>query len=50
MLLHTRHHATRGLGLGLTISQFIIKAHGGEIWAENVMGGGAAFLFSLPLP
>lgn len=45
----TRHHATRGLGLGLTISKFIIKAHGGEIWAENVTGGGAAFLFSLPL-
>lgn len=39
----------RGLGLGLAICQSIIKAHGGDIWAENRMEGGAAFCFTLPL-
>jgi two-component system sensor histidine kinase KdpD len=38
-----------GVGLGLTISRGIIQAHGGRIWAENRPGGGAAFLFTLPL-
>jgi len=39
----------RGLGLGLAICRIIIEAHGGNIWAENREGGGAAFKFSLPL-
>ncbi len=39
----------RGLGLGLAIARNIIKAHGGEIWAENRLAGGAVFRFSLPL-
>lgn len=39
----------RGLGLGLAICRSIIKAHGGEIWAETREGGGASFCFSLPL-
>lgn len=39
----------RGLGLGLAICRSIIKAHGGDIWAENREGGGAAFRFTLPL-
>lgn len=39
----------RGLGLGLAICRSIIKAHGGEIWAENRPDGGAAFCFSLSL-
>ncbi len=39
----------RGLGLGLAICRSIIKAHGGEIWAENRPAKGAAFRFSLPL-
>lgn len=38
-----------GLGLGLAICQKIITVHGGEIWAENRVGGGAAFRFSLPI-
>lgn len=40
----------RGLGLGLAICRSIIKAHGGEIWAENGKKDGAIFRFSLPLP
>lgn len=38
-----------GIGLGLTICEGIIKAHGGRIWAEANMPRGAAFLFSVPI-
>jgi len=38
-----------GAGLGLAICRAIVKAHGGRIWAENQKGGGAVFLFTLPL-
>jgi len=37
-----------GLGMGLAIVRSIIEAHGGEIDAENVKGGGARFHFKLP--
>ncbi|MBX3187414.1 MAG: sensor histidine kinase KdpD [Labilithrix sp.] len=37
-----------GAGLGLTICQGIVTAHGGKIWAENREGGGASFHFTLP--
>ena len=39
---------TRGnMGIGLSVCAAIIKAHGGEICAENRSGGGAVFRFSL---
>ncbi|TAN40338.1 MAG: sensor histidine kinase KdpD [Nitrospirae bacterium] len=38
-----------GIGLGLAICRAIITAHGGSIWAENRIDGGAAFRFTLPL-
>jgi len=38
-----------GMGIGLSISQTIIEAHGGRIWAENNAGEGATFRFTLPL-
>jgi two-component system sensor histidine kinase KdpD len=38
-----------GSGLGLTISQGIVTAHGGRMWVEPRPGGGAAFRFTLPL-
>jgi two-component system, OmpR family, sensor histidine kinase KdpD len=37
-----------GLGLGLSICQSIVEAHGGRMWAENRVGGGAMFRFQLP--
>ena len=37
-----------GTGLGLAISKKIIEAHGGKIWAENGIDGGAIFSFTLP--
>jgi two-component system sensor kinase FixL len=38
-----------GLGLGLSITKSIIKAHGGSIWAENRDTGGAVLSFTLPV-
>lgn len=38
-----------GVGLGLTICKGIVVAHGGRIWADNRIGGGAAFHFVLPI-
>ncbi|MGN8938738.1 DUF4118 domain-containing protein [Bittarella sp. HCP28S3_D9] len=39
----------RGIGLGLSICQSIVQAHGGGIEAENNDIGGATFRFWLPL-
>lgn len=41
--------AGSGAGLGLSICRAIVAAHGGTIVAENRAGGGAVFLFSIPL-
>jgi signal transduction histidine kinase len=37
-----------GTGLGLAISREIIRAHGGNIWAENSKDGSITFSFILP--
>ncbi|WP_300730930.1 ATP-binding protein [Pseudomonas sp.] len=37
-----------GTGLGLYISQGIIKAHGGQLLAESVAGEGSEFRFTVP--
>lgn len=39
----------RGLGLGLTICQSIVRAHGGRLWADRNRTRGATFHFTLPL-
>lgn len=50
------HHATtptqdgkRNMGLGLSVCSAVVKAHGGTLTARNAVGGGAEFLFRLPL-
>jgi len=39
----------RGVGLGLYISRSIVQGHGGRIWAENRVGEGSTFSFTLPV-
>ncbi len=41
--------STRGMGIGLSVCQSIIKAHNGFFTADNAPGGGAVFRFGLPM-
>ena len=43
----TREHG--GAGLGLAISQGLVDALGGKLWAESVLGAGSRFFVRLPL-
>ena len=38
-----------GVGLGLSISKYIVEAHGGEIGILSKLGDGDTFSFTLPL-
>jgi signal transduction histidine kinase len=38
-----------GMGLGLSICRNLVEGHGGRIWHEARVGGGARFCFTLPI-
>ena len=44
-----RSRQTGGFGLGLSIAQQIIQAHGGQITVKSVVGQGTAFQIELPI-
>ena len=49
-LLRTISHDLKGIGLGLTICETVVNAHGGTITGRNREDGqGAEFIFTLPL-
>jgi two-component system sensor kinase FixL len=39
-----------GMGIGLSLCQNVVRAHGGEMAAANAAGGGAVFVFTLMTP
>ncbi|MDX1785366.1 MAG: response regulator [Roseovarius sp.] len=45
-----RNRMFEGTGLGLTISQKLIRLMGGEIWAESQEGVGSTFGFQITMP
>jgi len=45
----TSESVISGVGLGLSICQAIVQAHGGTIYSHNREKGGASFTFTLPL-
>ena len=39
----------KGSGLGLPVSNGIVKAHGGRMSVDSTVGVGSTFYFSIPL-
>lgn len=45
----SKQHTFPGLGLGLYISNEIIRREGGRMWVNSIEGKGSTFCFSLPV-
>jgi len=43
-----RSRSTNGNGLGLSLAQSVIRAHGGALTVETAPGAGSTFTISLP--
>jgi signal transduction histidine kinase len=44
-----KSRSTRGLGLGLSLVQAIVKAHGGQVDVQSTPGAGSTFTIRLAL-
>ena len=40
---------SEGMGVGLWLSRYIVKRHGGALYYENQSHGGVAFIMELPV-
>lgn len=49
VLEHENSRMQKGSGLGLSVSQAIIKAHGGQVGVRDRKGGGSEFWFTVPI-
>ncbi|MDY6854983.1 MAG: PAS domain S-box protein [Thermodesulfobacteriota bacterium] len=45
----TSDTAPEGTGLGMTITKYIIEAHGGKVWIESELGKGTTVRFTIPI-
>jgi signal transduction histidine kinase len=41
--------AIQGTGLGMTIVQNLLEAHGGKVWVESIYGAGTTVKLEIPL-
>lgn len=46
---HSNFDMKKNMGIGLSVCNTIVKAHGGTMSAENLKSGGACFRFYLPM-
>jgi signal transduction histidine kinase len=44
-----RSRTSGGSGLGLAIARQLVERHGGQIWAQSILGQGATIYFTLPI-